>query len=253
MKGWARSRPRGRRQLARRPATSQMAKSGSIGTTMEVLVAVIAFAGALLAAITTGALTGRLREEPTGWLIAWTVTAAALCLSLGVIATGTLVGFGPVTFRAYQITGSLLAPLWLVVGVWQLLASRGATRLFHWLLGIALSVIGVVIMVLDPLTGTFDKLLPGGVAHWDLWPEKLLLAVHVLAVLLLLIALIVAVLRWRVGDDYDADNMNAIAIAAPTGMALVGALYLAVPGLFVVVLMAVTAGALWYCVLRPLA
>ncbi|WP_143737343.1 hypothetical protein [Microbispora sp. GKU 823] len=76
---------------------------------MEVLVALLAFAGAVLAGITTGVLVGRLRDEPAGWLIAWSIATGALALSLGAIAVGHLTGFGPVTFRAYQITGSLLA------------------------------------------------------------------------------------------------------------------------------------------------
>ena len=89
---------------------------------MEVLVAVIALAGALLAAIATVALVARLRSEPKGWLIAWSVTTASLSVSLGVIAAGYLLAFGPATFRIYQLTGSLLAPMWLAVGVVQLLA-----------------------------------------------------------------------------------------------------------------------------------
>jgi hypothetical protein len=66
---------------------------------MEVLVAITAFAGALFAAITTGILVGRLRDERSGWLVAWTVTTSALCLALGAVAIGHLVGFGPATFR----------------------------------------------------------------------------------------------------------------------------------------------------------
>ena len=95
---------------------------------MEILVAVIALAGALLAAVAAVALIRRLRDETEGWLIAWTVSAAALCLSLGVIGIGYFLGFGPATFRIYQITGALLAPLWLAVGLIQLLADKVPPR-----------------------------------------------------------------------------------------------------------------------------
>src|SRR5690242_16589744 len=115
--------------------------SGSIGDTMEVLVAVIALAGALLAAIATVALIARLRSEHKGWLIAWSVTTASLSVSLGVIAAGYLFAFGPATFRIYQLTGSLLAPMWLAIGVVQLLARKSAARFASWLLGGAFTLI----------------------------------------------------------------------------------------------------------------
>lgn len=227
--------------------------SGSMGATMEVLVAVIAFAGALLAAITTGVLIGRLRDEPTGWLVAWAITTGALCLSLGVVATGHLVGFGSTTYRAFQITGALLAPLWLAVGVLQLLAEKGSARFTGWLLGIALTVVGMVIMLFDPVSGAFAKELPFGAVHWDIWPEWLLRGVHGLVVVMLVLSLAVALLSSRDGDDYDADNMNATLALTPTGIALAGSLELTLPGLFVVVPMIATVGAIWYSVARPLA
>ncbi|WP_204285762.1 putative quinol monooxygenase [Microbispora amethystogenes] len=221
---------------------------------MEVLVALLAFAGALLAGITTGVLVGRLRDEPAGWLIAWSIATGALAVSLGAVAVGHLTGFGPLTFRAYQITGSLLAPLWLAVGVLQLLAEKAAARFAGWLLGAALTVVGTVIMVLDPIVASgFAKALPDGPTHWDLWPEWLLRGVHGLVVFLLLLALGIALMSWRDGDDYDADNMNATVVIAPAGMAVAGALEFGLPGLVVVVLMAAAAGGVWYAVARPLA
>ncbi|WP_169949869.1 hypothetical protein [Microbispora sp. H11081] len=221
---------------------------------MEVLVALLAFAGALLAGITTGVLVGRLRDEPAGWLIAWSIATGALTLSLGAIAVGHLTGFGPLMFRTYQITGSLLAPLWLTIGVIQLLAEKGGARFAGWLLGAALTVVGTVIMVLDPVvTAGFGKTLPDGPAHWDLWPEWLLRGVHGLVIFLLLLLLAMALLAWRDGDEYDVDNMNATVVIAPAGMAVAGVLEFGLPGLVVVVVLAATAGGVWYAVARPLA
>ncbi|MFF5209932.1 antibiotic biosynthesis monooxygenase [Streptosporangium sp. NPDC000396] len=222
---------------------------------MEVLVAVIAFAGALLAAIATVALIGRLRSEPKGWLVAWSLTTAALCLSLGVIATGHLMGFGTTTFRVYQLTGSLLAPIWLAVGTVQLLARKSPPKFASWLVGIAFTIVASVIMVVDPIVqdNQFAKTLPLGSRHWGLVPTYLLWAAHVAVALILLASLVLAVLRWRGGDDYDADNMHALLVLGPTGLALVGAVSFAVPGMFAVLVLCVTAAAVWYAVLRPLA
>ncbi|MFC0865256.1 putative quinol monooxygenase [Sphaerimonospora cavernae] len=220
---------------------------------MELVVALLAFAGALLAGITTGVLVNRLRGEPAGWLVAWSITTGALTLSLGAIAIGHLAGFGGPTFRALQITGSLLAPLWLAVGVMQLLAEKASARFSGWLIGVSVTVVGSVIMLLDPLAGQFTKQLPDGPAHWDIWPEWLLRGVHGLVILMLLISLAIAMLSWRDGDDYDVDNMNATVVLAPAGMALSAALELTLPGIVIVALMAATAGGIWYAVARPLA
>ncbi|MET8047428.1 antibiotic biosynthesis monooxygenase [Streptosporangium sp. NPDC005286] len=222
---------------------------------MEVLVAVIAFAGALLAVIATGALISRLRSEPKGWLIAWSITTASLSVSLGVIAIGYITGFGAGTFRVYQLTGSMLAPLWLAVGAIQLLARKGTARFASWLLGIALTVIATVILAVDPVLQDkdFAKVLPLGSHHWDLPSKYLLLVVHVIVAIVLLAGLLLAVVRWRGGDDYDADNMHALLVLGPTGLALVGAVSFAVPGMFTALLLLVTAAAVWYALLRPLA
>jgi quinol monooxygenase YgiN len=223
---------------------------------MEILVAVIGFAGATLAAFAAGALIKRLREEPEGWLIAWTVAAVALFLSLGVIGVAYLTGFGSVTFRIYQVTGSMLAPLWLAVGMIQLLAERVPPRFLAWLVGIALTIVAGVIMIFDPLKSTdMGKTLPAASAYWNIFPTYLLIAVHAVSVLIMLAMLVVAGLKWRSGDEYDTDNLHASLVIVPSGLALVGAMRfaLAVPPLFTTALLAVAGAAIWYVVLRPLA
>ncbi|MEV0381879.1 antibiotic biosynthesis monooxygenase [Nonomuraea sp. NPDC050643] len=221
---------------------------------MEILVAVLAFAGAVLAAVAAGALIQRLRDDPEGWLVAWTVAVAAVCVSLGVIGVGYLMGFGSVTFRIYQVTGSLLAPLWLAVGLVQLLSEKAPPRFLAWLFGIALTIVALVIMVWDPLkTDDMAKVLPTAAKHWNLVPDKLLVGVHAIDVVIMLAMLVVAGLKWRNGDEYDTDNLHATAVIVPSGIALVGAMRFAVAPLFTTALLAVAGAAVWYTVLRPLA
>ncbi|MFC4112727.1 antibiotic biosynthesis monooxygenase [Nonomuraea zeae] len=221
---------------------------------MEILVAVIALAGALLAALAAGALIRRLREEPEGWLVAWIVAAVALCLSLGVIGIGYLMGFGVVTFKAYQVTGAMLAPLWLAVGLVQLLAEKAPPRFLAWLFGIALTIVAGTIMIFDPpKSNEMGKALPAGSAYWQIFPSYLLIGVHAAAALIMLAMLVVAALKWRNGDEYDTDNLHAAVVVVPSGLALVGAMRFAVPPLFTTALLAVAGAAIWYTVLRPLA
>ncbi|MFC7386181.1 antibiotic biosynthesis monooxygenase [Sphaerisporangium rhizosphaerae] len=222
---------------------------------MEAVVAVTAFAGALFAAITTGILVGRLRDDRSGWLIAWTVTTSALCLALGAVAIGHLMRFGPVTFRVYQITGAFLAPFWLAIGMIQMLAVKAPAKFAAWLLGIAFTLITTVILILDPVSNPekFTTTLPLGDTHWTIIPTALLNAAHAITYLILIGCLILAVLRWRGGDDVDADNMHAGVVLAPTGLALVGAVRFAIPGVFAALVTILMVGAVWYAVARPLA
>ncbi|MEV6983794.1 antibiotic biosynthesis monooxygenase [Sphaerisporangium sp. NPDC051017] len=223
---------------------------------MEAVVAVTAFAGAVFAAITTGILVGRLREQRTGWLLAWAITTASLCLALSSVAIGHLIGFGPATFRVYQITGAFLAPFWLAIGMVQLLARGTAGKFAAWLFGAALTLVTLVILAVDPISATeklSSKVLPLGDTHWTIIPTALLTAAHAATYLILIGCLILAVLRWRGGDDSDADNMHAGVVLTPTGFAIVGAVRFAIPGVFAALLITLMVGAVWYAVARPLA
>ncbi|GII93606.1 antibiotic biosynthesis monooxygenase [Sinosporangium siamense] len=222
---------------------------------MEVVVAVIAFAGALLAAIATGALIGRLRDGASGWLIGWSVATASVCMALGVVAAGHLMGFGPAFFRIHQLAGSFLAPVFLAAGLVQLLTKKVPVKFATWLLSIAFTVLAVGVLMFDPLNAPdkFGAALPDADAQWKWPPAYLLLATHITVALVLIGILVMAVMRGRSGDDYDADNMHAAAVLVPTGLALLASVRFALPGPFAVILLAATAAAVWYSVLRPLA
>ncbi|GAA0952122.1 hypothetical protein [Nonomuraea longicatena] len=222
---------------------------------MEILVAVIAFAGAILSAVAAGALIRSLREDREGWLIAWSVAAIALFLALGAVGTGYLTGFGAATFKIFQLGGSLLAPLWMAVGLVQLLAEKAPPKFLAWLFGAAFSLVAGVIVVLDPIlkAGDMGRSMPLGSVHWGLIPGYLLVAAHVIVALLMLVCVVIAALRWRSGDEYDLDNLHATLVVAPTGLALLGAMRFTVPGVFTTALLVVAAAGLWYSLLRPLA
>ncbi|SDQ75468.1 Quinol monooxygenase YgiN [Thermostaphylospora chromogena] len=222
---------------------------------MEVIVAVLAFAGSLFAAVGTAAFISRLRSERSGWLGAWSVAAAALCASLGVVAIGHFLGFGPTTFRLYQVTGSLIAPVWLGIGVIQLLARKVPPKFLSWLWGGAFTFVAVIIMAVDPVnkSSEFGKSLPFGSDHWNQPPAYLLIAGHAVVTMILVVGLVLAILRWRNGDEYDADNMHAMLVLMPTGVAMIASFRLDLPGLVRVGLLAVMAAAFWYVILRPLA
>src|SRR5690606_29531476 len=185
----------------------------------------------------------------------WSVAAAALCASLGVVAIGHFLGFGPTTFRLYQVTGSLIAPVWLGIGVIQLLARKVPPKFLSWLWGGAFTFVALVIMAIDPVnkSSEFGKSLPLGSDHWNQPPAYLLIAGHTVVTAILVVGLVLAILRWRTGDEYDADNMHAMFVLMPTGIAVIGSFRINLPDLIGVGLLAVMAAAFWYVILRPLA
>ena len=97
------------------------------------------------------------------------------------------------------------------------------------------------------------KLLPAAAGHWNLIPSYLLIGAHSIAGLIMLAAMVIAALRWRNGDELDTDNLHAVLVIAPSGIAIIGAMRFAVPGIFATALFLVAAAGIWYAVLRPLA
>ncbi|WP_327088127.1 antibiotic biosynthesis monooxygenase [Nonomuraea sp. NBC_01738] len=189
-------------------------------------------------------------------MIAWSIAAVSLCIALGAVGTGYLVGFGEVTFRLFQLGGSLLAPLWMALGLILLLVEKITLKFGAWLFGIAFTVVAGAVLLFDPVLKSSDmgKAIPFASTHWGMIVAGyLLVATHVIVGLLMLTAVVVAALRWRNGDDYDTDNLHATLVIAPSAIALVGALRFTVPGIFTTALLVVAAAAIWYSVLRPLA
>src|SRR6266566_2856758 len=80
----------------------------------------IAFAGALGAVVGTGMLAGRFIRSPRSDFAAWSAVMLVLAVTLGAQAMGFALGFSGATFRAIQVAGLLLAPLWTVWGLVEL-------------------------------------------------------------------------------------------------------------------------------------
>src|SRR6516225_6728524 len=132
------------------------------------LPALIAFAGVLVAAVATGLLAGRAVRRPRIDRIAWTAATLALTVALAAQSVGFASGFGPVTFRAVELFGLLLAPLWLAWGLAELTWPREAARFGVRLACGALTVVGSVILTTDPLTaGPFGKDWPLPGPHYQ--------------------------------------------------------------------------------------
>ena len=121
----------------------------------------ISFAGVLVAAVATGMLAGRCVRQPRIYFVVWTVAVLGLTIALAAQSLGFASGFGPVTFRAVQLSALLLVPLWLAWGLVELVVGSEAARFGMRLVSVALTVVAAVILATDPLTTQpFSKAWP---------------------------------------------------------------------------------------------
>jgi quinol monooxygenase YgiN len=188
---------------------------------------VLAFLGAVVAAVGTGVLAARSVRSPRADLIAWTIAMLGLAIGLGAVAVGCLIGFGPASFRAMELAGQVLAPLALALGLAELAGKSVPARFAGRLLLPALAVIAFAVLSTDTLTpgAAFSKTWPNPTVFYETVSNKLLeFALAPAVALVAVIAIAIAALRRA----RDPAWRNAAVVLGAAGAA---ALALAVPGL----------------------
>ena len=136
---------------------------------------IVSGVGAVVAAIGLVMLLVRCARTPRGDLISWAVALLGLLVSLGAQAAGHLAGFGPLTFRAMETGGQVVAPLALIMGLSEAVARSTPGRFAGRLLIPAFTIIPLVIFGSDPLSGAgFTKAWPAPATYYQLIPNKLL-------------------------------------------------------------------------------
>jgi quinol monooxygenase YgiN len=180
------------------------------------------FACAVLAAAGTGVLVGRCIRVPRIDIIAWACAVAAIAVSLGAQAVGAHNGYASATFRVVQLCAQLIAPLWLAWGMVELGGRSIAARFGAKLVTAALTVIGAVVLITDPLGGSpFSKSWPVATQHYQIIPKYLLEVIAVVTVLTVVIMLIVALVRLR-SDPAWRRPVIALAEAGAAAVAILG-------------------------------
>lgn len=224
-------------------------ESGTIGTVFGVVIALAATLGTFGGA---GLLAAYTINDRRPYLIAWTVTLFGLSIALGGMTVGFMVGFGPTLFRGIQIGGSLLAPLWLAHGVVILVARQIQVRFGAWLVIASYTVVAVVILMADPVTGGFGDALPTP-DHYDLLPRVLIGGAHLGAVGALVAATGITALRTRDGDTEALETLVPIATLAGAGVLVVLGMGGFLPDVLTVLVVGVAAGLVWYGARRAVA
>jgi quinol monooxygenase YgiN len=132
------------------------------------------------------------------YLVGWAGGLFGLAIALGSEALGAHSGYQPASFRAIQIGAQLVAPLWLAWGVSELAAKSSTARFMSRLVTGALTLVGGVVLVTDPLSdSTFTTAWPTASAHYQFIPKYALELVAAVSAVIVVIALISAAVRAR--------------------------------------------------------
>lgn len=179
-------------------------------------------------------------------LFAWTATLASLGLTLAAMTIGFAAGFGPALLRTTELFGSLIAPLTLALGVVELIARTVQARFAARLIAASYVIIAVVIILLDPITGTFGKSLPKVSGHYSSLPGLILDGAHLFAVVSLVSCVAVTAVRSSRRDREAAEIMMTLAMVALAGVLIVAAMRSYLPGPLAPLALGGAAALVWF-------
>jgi quinol monooxygenase YgiN len=216
---------------------------------VDALLALLATLGALAA---TGLLIQRAQKDRLLYLIAWSFTQVGLTLALLCMAVGFMVGFNGALFRVLELGAALIGPVWLALGMIELIARYVQVRFAAWLFAISYTVVAMVILVLDPLKGSLSKSLPKPSSTYDALPLLLIDGAHVVAVISLVAC--TGVTAWLASkrDQEAAELLIPVALVALAGVLVVSGTRGFLPAPIAVIALGAAAGLVWYGAMRTI-
>jgi hypothetical protein len=217
---------------------------------VNVLLALMATVAALIG---NGLLVTRTYNQRLPYLVAWSLTLFGLCVALGAMTIGFAAGFGPMLLRAMELGGALIAPVWLVLGVVELIAYHVQVRFAAWLFTVSYSIVASVIVLFDPIDGKFGKDLPKPDEFYAWLPLTLISVAHVVVVIALVACAAVTALRaTRKGDPEAYAVMVPVALVTLAGVLVVSGTRGLLPGFLAVLALGGAAGLIWFGAVRTL-
>lgn len=234
-----------------RPGYLSSLRIGHHGATMvNALLALLATLGALIA---TGLLVKRASTDRMLFLIAWSVTQVGLSLALLAMTAGFLMKFNAPVFRVVELGAALLAPVWLALGMVELIARLVQVRFAAWLFAVSYTLVATVILLVDPLkSSNLTKSLPKPSQTYDALPLLLIDGAHVVSVLALVGC--AGFTAWLASKrDAEAQElMIPIALVALAGVLVVSGTRGLLPAPAAVIALGGAAGLVWYGAMRTL-
>lgn len=193
-----------------------------------------------------GLLVSRTLPDRQPHLLAWSATLAALGIGLGAMTVGFAAGFGPGLLRVVELFGSLIAPLTLALGVVELIARTVQARFAARLIALSYVIVAVVILLLDPIIGTFGKSLPKVSGHYSSLPGLVLNGAHVFAVVSLVSCVAVTAARSSRRDLEAAEAMVTLGMVALAGVLVVATMRSLLPGPLAPLALGGAAALVWF-------
>jgi quinol monooxygenase YgiN len=178
--------------------------------------------------------------------LAWCGTLLALGITLASMTIGFAAGFGPALLRSMELFGSLIAPLTLALGVVELIARTVQARFAARLIAASYVIVAVVIILLDPIIGTFGKSLPKVTGHYSSLPGLVLDGAHIFAVVSLLSCVAVTAVRGNRRDREAGEIMMTLAMVALAGVLTVAAMRSLLPGPLAPLALGGAAALVWF-------
>ena len=206
----------------------------------------VALIATLVALVGTGVLLSRASSLRRPHLFAWALTQFGLCAALGATAVGLLVGFGEPLFRTAEIGGALIAPLWLAMGVVELVTQPFPVKFAARLVVVSYTIVAVVILALDPLRGDFTSTLPKPDQHYEWLPQAMIAGAHLIAVTTLVICAAVTALHARDIGPAAPNVLLPVALVALAGVLIVSGTRGYLPGAAGVFAMGAAAALIWF-------
>ncbi|GAA2115144.1 hypothetical protein [Actinomadura alba] len=214
---------------------------------------IFALLATVAALIGNGLLVSRTYTQRLPYLVAWSLTLFGLCIALGAMTIGFFAGFGPMLLRAIELGGALIAPVWLVLGVVELIAYHVQVRFAAWLFTVSYSIVASVIVLFDPIEGKFGKALPKPDDFYAWLPLTLISVAHVVVVIALVACAMVTALRAsRKADPEAYAVLVPVALVTLAGVLVVSGTRGLLPGFLAVVALGGAAGLIWFGAVRTL-
>jgi quinol monooxygenase YgiN len=211
---------------------------------------VFALLATVAALIGNGLLVSRTLNQRLPHLVAWCLSMFGLCVALAAMTIGFLTGFGALLFRIMELGAALVAPVWLVLGVVELIAYYVQVRFAAWLFAVSYSIVAAVIVLLDPIEGTFGDALPKPDDHYTWLPLSLLGGAHVFVVIALVACAGVTALRARNQDGEAYEVLLPVALVTLAGVLLVAGTRGLLPDFLAIVALGAAAGLIWFGAMR---
>jgi quinol monooxygenase YgiN len=206
----------------------------------------VALLATLVALVGTGVLLSRASSQRLPHLFAWALTQFGLWAALGATAVGLLVGFSEPLFRTAEIGGALIAPLWLAMGVIELVTQPFPVKFATRLVVVSYTIVAVVILALDPLRGDFTSTLPKPDEHYEWLPQAVIAGAHLIAVTTLVICAAVTALHARDIGPAATNVLLPVALVALAGVLIVSGTRGYLPGTAAVFAMGAAAALIWF-------